>query len=181
MHKGLIGLALALVALPAAAQTPDEEWNGCFPSNTGASIPAEAKVGYCTRLIESGRLSAGNLVAAYNNRGDAYEKMGLFDQEIADDTKAIQIDPKHAISYNNRAWAYHLKGQDAQGLPDVQMAVALDPAHASSLETRAEIYEKLGRRDEAIADYREALKLDPSGYDGAMGSTEGLRRLGVAP
>ena len=79
MRKWFIGLALALVALPAAAQTPDEVWNGCFPS-AGVSVPAEAKVGYCTRLIESGRLSAKNLVAAYNNRGDAYEKMGLFDQ-----------------------------------------------------------------------------------------------------
>jgi tetratricopeptide (TPR) repeat protein len=180
MRKWFIGLALALVALPAAAQTPDEVWNGCFPS-AGVSVPAEAKVGYCTRLIESGRLSAKNLVAAYNNRGDAYEKMGLFDQEIADDTKAIQIDPKYAIAYNNRAWAHHLKGQDAEGLPDVQMAVALDPTHASSLETRAEIYEKLGRRDEAIADYRAALKLDPGGFGGAMGSMEGLKRLGVAP
>lgn len=180
MHKGFIGLAVALVALPAAAQTPDEAWNGCFPS-AGVSVPAEAKVGYCTRLIESGQLSTENLVAAYNNRGDAYEKMGLFDQEIADDTKAIQLDPKHAISYNNRAWAYHLKGQDAEGLPDVQMAVELDPTHASSVESRAEIYEKLGRRDEAIADYREALRLDPGGNDGAMGSKEGLKRLGVAP
>ena len=107
------------VALPAAAQTWGDDWNGCFPSNTGASVSAEAKVGYCTRLIESGRLSTVNLVAAYNNRGDAYEKMGLFDQEIADDTKAIQLDSKHAISYNNRSWAYHLKGEDAKGLPDV--------------------------------------------------------------
>ena len=181
MHKGLIGLTLALVALPAAAQTQDEEWNGCFPSRTSVGVPAEAKAGYCTQLIESGRLSAKNLVAAYNNRGDAYEKMGLFDQEIADDTKAIQIDPKYAIAYNNRAWAYHLKGQDAKGLPDAQMAIMLDPTHASSFETRAEIYEKLGQRDKAIADYREALKLDPSGYNGAMGSTEGLKRLGVAP
>jgi tetratricopeptide (TPR) repeat protein len=181
MRKGLIGLAVALVALPAAAQTFDETWNGCFPSNTSAGVPAEAKAGYCTKLIESGALSTKNLVAAYNNRGDAYEKMGLFDQEIADDTKAIQLDPKYAIAYNNRAWAYHLKGEDAKGLPDVQMAVALDPTHASSLETRAEIYEKLGRRDEAITDYREALRLDPSGYGGAMGSKEGLKRLGVAP
>jgi tetratricopeptide (TPR) repeat protein len=180
MHKELIGLALALVALPATAQTWGDDWNGCFPS-AGVSVPAEAKAGYCTKLIESGRLSTENLVAAYNNRGDAYEKMGLFDQEIADDTKAIELDPKHAISYNNRAWAYHLKGQDAQGLPDVEMAVRLDPVHASSLETRAEIYERLGRRDEAIADYREALRLDPSGYAGAMGSREGLKRLGVEP
>jgi tetratricopeptide (TPR) repeat protein len=181
MRNILIALAMTLVALPATAQVPIEEWNGCFASSGGVRISAEQKVGYCTRLIEGGQLSNANLAMVYNNRGDAYEKMGLFDQEIADDTAAIQINPNYAIAYNNRAWAYHLKGQDANGLADVEKAVELDPTHASSLETRAEIYEKLGQRDKAIADYREALRLDPSGNAGAMGSREGLKRLGATP
>jgi tetratricopeptide (TPR) repeat protein len=181
MQRILIGLALVLVALPAGAQISKEEFDRCSGLGTGVGIPAEARVGYCTQLIEGGRLSPRNLAITYNNRGNDYEKMGQYDQEIADDTKAIQIDPNYALSYNNRAWAYHLKGQDAQGLPDAEKAIALDPKDGSAFETRGEIYEKLGQRDKAIADYRATLQLPPSNDSSMEDATAGLKRLGVTP
>lgn len=176
--------ALVLVGLPASAQTSaqgqvtQEELNRCGTHN---GIPYEKVIEYCTQLIESGRLSPTSLAALYSTRGDAYEKMGQYDQEIADDTRAIQINPNSANAYNNRAWAYHLKGQDAKGLADAQKAVTLDPKYGSALETRAEIYEKLGQLDKAIADYRSTLRFPPTHDSSIEDAKAALKRLGATP
>ena len=85
---------------------------------------------------------------AYAHRGFAYARKNLYEQAIADYTKAIELKPDFAKAYNNRAWTYHLKGEDAKGLADAEKAVALAPKEVNFLGTRAEIYEKLGRRAE---------------------------------
>jgi len=38
----------------------------------------------------------------YYNRGVAYHKKGLFDEAIADYTRAIEINPEDAEAYHNR-------------------------------------------------------------------------------
>jgi len=181
MRRIIYGLALALTALPARAQAPQQaplaEGDLCAGLRSGVIAPTDARIGNCTKLIESGRLSNANLAITYSNRGLAYEAKGLVDKAIADHTKAIALNPDYAAAYNNRAWDYHLQGQDAKGLPDAEKAVALAPNNAAIIETRAEIHEKLGPRDQAIADYRAALKLDLA----MKAARDGLKRLGASP
>ncbi len=157
MWRLLIGLALALIALP-----PQHAWaqdrGPCWYSNASPDLV----IAGCTDLIKSGRSPSGpentfEISSDYAQRGDAYEKKHLYDRAIADYTQAIALEPNFDNYYNSRAWAYHLKGEDTKGLPDAQKAVVLSPI-ADNIETRAEIYEKLGQRDKAIADYRAALK-----------------------
>ena len=43
---------------------------------------------------------------AYYNRGVVYAKKAEHDRAIADNTKAIEIDPFYSIGYENVAWIY---------------------------------------------------------------------------
>src|SRR5208282_1871397 len=186
MRRILIGLAFVLVALPAWAQSKEEQrkeeqnkqdrittenWAHC------TSDDPDLRISGCSAIMQGGANSMMSLAVAYNNRGIAYNRKGKYDLAIADYTKVIGFEPNNAEAYINRAWAYHLKGDDTNGLTDANKAVGLAPRNAGIVETRAEIYEKLGQRDQAIADYRTALQLD---RDDAQ-SQQGLRRLGVAP
>jgi tetratricopeptide (TPR) repeat protein len=126
MHKVLMGLALALAALPALAQTSPEEWQRCQGVGIGASIPAEARIGYCTQLIQSGRLSTENIPRTYLNRGRAYYYNHQYDQAVADITHTIALKPS-VDAYINRAGAYEKKGMRDQAISDYRAALGLNP------------------------------------------------------
>jgi tetratricopeptide (TPR) repeat protein len=153
--------------VPASAQTSDETL--CM------SRDSDIKIMGCTAVIQSGQETTARLAVAYSNRGTAYADRGLYDQAIADLTKAIALTPNDPETYNGRAWAYHLKGEDAKGLPDAEKAIMMAPNNADSIETRAEIYEKLGQRERAIADYRATLKLASFGSQAVQYAQDAMR------
>lgn len=123
MLRVLLGLALVLIALPASAQTA-EEWSRCLAD--GSKIPAEARVGYCTQLIQSGRLLTQNVRAAYWNRGVAYGTIGQYDKAISDYTQAIALQPTGA-AYALRGYTYERKGARDQAIADYRTALRLSP------------------------------------------------------
>ena len=59
VRRMLIGLAVAVVALPSWAQVSSDEWERCRDLDSGVEISAGARAGYCTKLIDSGRVSSG--------------------------------------------------------------------------------------------------------------------------
>lgn len=168
----LIGLGVALAALPGGAQTRDADRARCLVSSN-----AETGIAGCTALIDTGGESSADLAMAYTARGWDFANTRRYERAIPDFDAAIKLDPANATAYQGRAWTYHLKGDDAQALPDADKAVALAPAEGFGLTTRAAINAQLGRRDQAIADYRAALKLDL--HDDR--AQRGLAALGVAP
>ena len=70
MPRALIGLALILVAMPAQAQTGEENAAQC------ANNDADTRIRGCTALINSGKENQANLAIAYTNRGIAENKKG---------------------------------------------------------------------------------------------------------
>ena len=88
MRRMLIGLVLALIAAPAAAQPRDSITTQCT-----AGAP-DARIVGCSAIIESGLTHSLDLAVAYNNRGNAYDEKGLYDQAIDDFTQSI--DPQRA-------------------------------------------------------------------------------------
>jgi len=64
---------------------------------------------------------------AYLNRGNAYIGKGLYDQAIADETKAIALKPDYALAYFDRGFAYEKKGQRDQAIADYRAALKLNP------------------------------------------------------
>ena len=55
-----------MFALPAQAQVTNEELERCSGLRSGAAVPAEARIGYCTRLIDGGQLTRANLESQVN-------------------------------------------------------------------------------------------------------------------
>ncbi len=172
MRGILIGLALALVAPAAWAQTQQQrDW--CYsPTATD-----DQTVDGCTALIQSGRQTTTNQAAAYHNRGYAYENKGLYDQAIADDTQSLALNPNSAYAYNDRGLAYDGKHLYDRAIADYTRSIALKPDYAAAYNNRGSAYEKKGLRDPAVADYRASLRLNPN----QNMPREGLTRLGATP
>jgi lipoprotein NlpI len=68
-------------------------------------------------------------VIGYNNRGIAYRNKGLYDQAIADYSRAIDLMPKFVIAYIDRGNAYYDKGLYALAETDFAKAIELDPKY----------------------------------------------------
>jgi tetratricopeptide (TPR) repeat protein len=132
MLRILIGLVVGLVALPAWAQTRDENVARC----TAAADPAtvDLKIGACTALLQSGQETAINIPIIYYDRGNGYRNKGLYDQAIADYTQAIALKPDKANAYYNRGGAYEEKGQRDQAIADYRMALKLAPNYQLPLD-----------------------------------------------
>lgn len=132
MRKLLIGLAMALIALPAWAQTRDENLAQCAGGDPDASISG------CTALLQSGQESA-LLSSIYTDRGLAYAKKGLYDQAIGDLNQAIALVPTNAYAYNDRATAYIREGRRDQAIADYRQALVLDPTLQAARDTLAQL------------------------------------------
>ncbi len=170
MRRILIGLVLALVALPAWSQTQQQhDW--CYSPTATDDQTIEG----CTALVQSGRYTGTNLSTVLNSRSVGYQGKGQWDLAIQDETQAIQLDPTNAQAFNNRcADKYHKRLYD-DAIPDCNQTIALKPDYAHAYYNRGLVYEDKGQRDQAITDYRAALKLNPNDKD----SQAGLKRLGV--
>jgi tetratricopeptide (TPR) repeat protein len=165
MTRALISLALVLVAMPASAQTRDENVAQC--TNTDA----DARIKGCTALINSGQENPANLAVSYANRGIGENKKGLYDKAIADTTKAISLTPDVANAYAVRGSSYRLKGANDQAIVEYNKALELKSTaavRAIIVSDRGKAYENKGMHDAAIADFSQAIALKPdfaSGYN----------------
>ena len=64
-------------------------------------------------------------VAAYEDRGKAYNETGHIDQAIRDFSKAIELAPTSVVNYHRRAEAYMKQGDYEKSWEDVHRAEAL--------------------------------------------------------
>jgi len=115
----------------------------------------------CTKLIKSGRLDRKSRPGAYYNRGNAYNKKGLYDRAITDFDKTIELIPRFANAYNSRGIAYNKKGLYDRAITDFDKGIKLNPKHANTYNNRGNAYVYKGQTDRAIADYDKAIKLNP--------------------
>ncbi len=167
-----IGMALAVVALPAWTQTLGENRSHCDSPNPDTSIAG------CTALIQSGQeTNPGNQSVAYYNRGAAYYFKGLLDQSLADFNTAIALKSDDANIYLARGSLYLKKGLYDKAIADYTKTIVLQPNRANAYGIRGVVYEKTDQPDKAIADYQAAVKLNPNDVN----SKEALKRLGAKP
>lgn len=97
---------------------------------------------------------------AYNNRGNAFAKMGSFDKAISDYDKAIALNRSYYDAYNNRGVAFAKMDQIDKAITEFSKAIALDPSNYRAYGNRGLAFDNMGESDKAIADFDKALALN---------------------
>src|SRR6185312_14161092 len=154
----LIGCVMMAVVFPAWAQTRSENIARCEGDDPDAAIES------CTALLQSGQETAANISAFYNNRGAAYCQKGLYDQALADENKAIALNPNLAAAYINRGSVYAHQGRYDLAVADESRAIALNDAKYLALAygNRGNHYSDTGHYVQAIEDLNRAIALEPN-------------------
>jgi tetratricopeptide (TPR) repeat protein len=158
----MIGLALILVVSPAWAQGSKEAIEGC----ANQSISDDARIGFCTQLIEKGDLSKEALPSVYLSRAASYEGKGLYDKAIADLSKIIELKPHDpygygVYAYGARGLAYGVKGLYDKAIADFSKSIELRPDDAYAYSNRAWAYHLKGEDAKGLPDVEKAIELAP--------------------
>ncbi len=97
---------------------------------------------------------------AYGNRGNAYDKMGLIDNAIADYTKAVELDSLFSIAWSNRGTIYANQQKIDFALLDLNKALEINPNFVLARWNRGVIYGTLAKWENAIIDYNRVIEID---------------------
>ena len=105
------------------------------------------------------RPSASTLDSPRRTQAGALPTKGRdYDKEIADETMAIQLDPKHAMAYYNRAVAYSHQRDYQKAIADNTESIRLNPTYANAYYNRGIAYQQMANAN-AKADFLQAEKL----------------------
>jgi tetratricopeptide (TPR) repeat protein len=179
----LVRLAIALatlscIALPAAAQVSDAEWERCEGARMDSPtvLTIDERIDFCTQLIRNGHLPASKIAIIYKIRGTHYYGKTLYENAVGDLTQAIEYDPQFADAYFWRGNAYLMENSHDAAVADYNKAIALKPGFTAVYLSRGDYFAGLGFRDnydpatktralseyaQAISDYTRALDLKP--------------------
>ena len=128
MRRMLVGLALALVALPAWAQT-QQQYFWCASS----TFTKDQRIAGCTAIIRSGRYGGTHTLAmAYNNRAWAYHEKGEDAKGLPDAEQAVVLEPIPS-RLDTRAEIYEKLGRRDQAIIDYRAALKLDQNYPAAI------------------------------------------------
>ena len=102
-----------------------------------------------------------DFIAAYDNRGIAYENIGTHASAIKDFTTALELNPQEAGAYNNRGIAYQHIGEIECAIEDLSRALQLNPNLVEPYYNRGNAYRANKQYDDAIRDFSKAIELKP--------------------
>jgi tetratricopeptide (TPR) repeat protein len=94
-------------------------------------------------------------------KGYAYINKELFDDGIAEFSKAITGEPDYFVAYIHRGSAYLNKGEHDQAITDFNNALKINPHLATGYSKRGVAYYKKGNFDLALSDYNKSIEIDP--------------------
>jgi tetratricopeptide (TPR) repeat protein len=156
--SGKIAL-LALVLVLAGYASGAKAFSQKVMDTCGAGEDLDAAIKACTQLID-GKESKSTKIAAYFNRAWAYRTKGQPDLAIADDTRAIELDPKAHRAFADRGAAYHDKGEYDLAIADATRSIELNPKDSVTYNNRGAAYRAKGDYDRAFADLNRAIELN---------------------
>ena len=81
-----------------------------------------------------------------------YELLGLdkFDEAITNLLKAVQLNPKDAVSFYNLGKALHKRGDYSNAITYLNRAVVLNPQNAAAFDVRGLVHYQMSDVDSAI-------------------------------
>jgi superkiller protein 3 len=90
-----------------------------------------------------------------------YGGKGMYDKEIEEYNKALELDPNYGSALNGIAYAYSDMGNYEKAIEYFKKYASVSPEDANPIDSMAELYFRMGRLDEAIAKYKETLEVKP--------------------
>jgi tetratricopeptide (TPR) repeat protein len=134
-----------------------------------SSVPAQERVAFCSKALQSHMLGPDEVALARVSRGTARVELGEKVMATVDYQEALRhydniIDPRssNALALYRRGVAHDGTGQTDKALNDYDAAIRLAPDDARAYFERAVLL--AGRKrayDRAIADFSRAVELDP--------------------
>ena len=122
MHRILLGLALAVVALPAWAFT-QQQWFWC----SSHTFTDDQRIAGCTAIIQTPGTNGTHTAArAYSHRAWAYHRKGEDAKGLPDAERAVAMEP-NADNFQCRAEIHEKLGQRAQAISDYRAELKLAP------------------------------------------------------
>ena len=157
-----LAASTAFAAMPSLASALPSDFDTC--SNKAAA--PDDLIAACTRLIESGTLSAENLPIAYVARGYGYQEKREYTLAAADDSRSIVLSPKHAVAYLNRGYNYIGLGRYRDAISDettaIQIGTLTGKALARAYNNRADAHLAIHEYAQAIADATASMRIVPN-------------------
>lgn len=129
--------------------------------------------------IDCRDLDRESIVSAFNNRGVAYRRKGIYNCAIADYTKAISLNKNFVTAYTNRGLAYAKGCLFDMAITDFTKAIKLEPCNSVIYLKRGNAYYDKRIYDRAIADYSKAIELKPDFVDAYNNRCDAYERKGL--
>ena len=101
------------------------------------------------------------LAEVYDFRARLAENAHNYARAVAEDTKAVQLDPRCVHALANRGIDWHLLGELDKALADYNAALELDPDNPEAFHNRGTAWYAKDEWDKALADYSRAIALSP--------------------
>lgn len=154
--------ALALSAL----ERYDEALADC---DKAIELEPDSAMGYLARALVFSELGMfdeadADLEMAMSLEGSGEEEdeeSSDLEDEIADYTKAIELNPDDDMAYYNRGDCYYFLDEYEKAIEDYTRAIELDPDHAEAYWSRGLALSSLEEHEKAIDDYTKAIEIDP--------------------
>lgn len=152
------------------------------PAECAQSESPDRKIGGCTALIQSGRLSNNPkaLAVAFQQRAFGFSRYNAFDLAIADFERAAALNPEGGVGEYNLAVALERRALLSGNKGDLDLAIAslnkalqLNPKLPFANFERGFVYLKKLDYDRAIEDFDIAIQLNP-------GLSKAYRQRGLA-
>ncbi|MEK9279385.1 MULTISPECIES: tetratricopeptide repeat protein [unclassified Bradyrhizobium] len=99
----------------------------------------------CTEVIDNEKTAKPDLVKALIARAALYARHDQVDRAIADDSRALQLDPTLADIFNARGELWLKKGDRPKAVQDFGAALKLDPNHDKAKANHRAIARELER------------------------------------
>jgi protein O-mannosyl-transferase len=112
-------------------------------------------------LWSDAKKKSPNLVRPYNNVGEAYDKLGKYDEAIAEFKGALKINPSYFFGLNNLGNIYGKQRKLPEAILYFQKALQQKPDYAPAHYNLARAFHLTGKKREAAESYRKAIKSNP--------------------
>jgi tetratricopeptide (TPR) repeat protein len=132
----------------------------------------------CEQVVEQVVRPGANGPEFHNDRGAARYARGDIEGALAEDDRALELDPQYAEAYKNRGTARHARGDIDQALADFDRALELNPRYAEAYTNRGMVRYGRGDLEGAIEDFDRALEFTPGRGAAPIHDNRGAARHG---